>query len=114
MKQIIQPAVKNETSTKSAAKKDMRSPYVTRESILMLLSDNEVAAVATAETATRLPEGEEYLDMEQLEQGVQRSHDNKIPMGRVLSRKSIYETTWNKIIKQLPTRPAAKASVARQ
>jgi len=78
----------------------------------MLLSDDEVAAVATAETANSLPEGEEYLDMEQLDQGVQRSHPKETPMGRVLSRKSIHENTWNKILKQLPAHPAAKASVA--
>ena len=109
---MIQPNVKNETSAKPAAKKDNRSPYVTRESVLMLLSDDETAAVATAETATRLPEGDEYLDMEQLDQGVQRAHDKKTPMGRMLPKKSIHENTWNKILKQLPARPAAKARVA--
>jgi len=112
MKPINQPAVKNKTIQKPAAKKDNRSQYVTRENVLMLLSDDEVAAVATAETANSLPEGEEYLDMEQLDQGVQRSHPKKTPMGRVLSRKSIHENTWNKILKQLPAHPAAKASVA--
>ena len=112
MKQIIQPTVKNETSMKPAVKKDKRGPYVTRESVLMLLSDDEVAAVATAETATRLPEGEEYLDMEQLEEGVQRAHQKKTPMGRVLPKRSIHRDTWNKILQQLPARPAAKANVA--
>ena len=112
MKQMIQPNVKNETNTKPAVKKDNRSQYVTRESVLMLLSDDEVAAVATAETATRLPEGDEYLDMELLDQGVQRAHHKKTPMGRMLPKKSIHENTWNKILKQLPARPAAKAKVA--
>jgi hypothetical protein len=114
MKQIIQPAAKNESAKKPAAKKDNRSPYVTRESVLMLLSDDETAAVATAETATRLPEGDEYLDMEQLEQGVQKAHDKKTPMGRVLPKISIHQDTWNKILKQLPTRSAAQTKVSRQ
>ena len=112
MKQTNQPAVKNETIKKPAAKKDNRSPYVTRESVLMLLSDDEVAAVATAETAIRLPEGDEYLDMEQLEQGVQRAHKKKTPMGRVLPKKSIHQDTWNKILKQLPAPAEVKAKVA--
>ena len=93
-------------------KHDTRKQYVTRESVLLALSDDEVSAVSTAETATRLPDGEEYLDMEQLDQGVQRAHQKKIPMGRVLPKKSIHENTWQKILKQLPARPAAKVPVA--
>jgi hypothetical protein len=111
MKPINQPNVKNETAKDPAVEKAHRSQYVTRESVLMLLSDDEVAAVATAETATRLPEGDEYLDMEQLGQGVQRSHHKHTPVGRMLPRKSVHENTWNKILKQLPARPA-KANVA--
>ena len=43
-----------------------RSQYVTRDSILKLLSDDEVASVSTAETAARLTDGDEYLDLEHL------------------------------------------------
>jgi hypothetical protein len=78
----------------------------------MLLSDDEVSAVATAETATRLPDGDEYLDMEQLDQGVQRAHQKKTPMGRVLPKKSVREDTWQKILKQLPAHSGVKANVA--
>jgi hypothetical protein len=112
MKQHNQPNVHNETSKPSVVSKDTRSQYVTRESVLMLLSNDEVASVATAETAARLADGEEYLDMEQLDQGVQRAHQKKTPMGRVLPKKSIHENTWQKILKQLPARPAVKANVA--
>jgi len=112
MKQQIQANVQNETSKPSAVQKDHRSQYVTRESVLLLLSDDEVAAVATAETAARLAEGDEYLDMEQLDQGVQKAHQKKTPMGRVLPKKSIHENTWQKILKQLPARPAEKVTVA--
>ena len=112
MKPSNQPAVKSETIKKPATKKDRRSQYITRESVLMFLSDDETAAVATAETATRLPEGDEYLDMEQLDQGVQRAHHQKIPMGRALPKKSIHENTWNKILEQLPARSEVNATVA--
>ena len=111
MKQPNESAVKNESAKKLAAKKDNRGQYVTRESVLMLLSDDETAAVATAETATRLPEGDEYLDMEQLGQGVQKAHNKKTPMGRVLPRKSIHADTWAKILKQLPAHSTAPATV---
>jgi hypothetical protein len=90
-------------------KNDTRSQYVTRENVLLLLSDDEVAAVATAETATRLPDGDEYLDMELLGQGVQRAHQAKIPMGRVLPRRAIHEATWDKILSQLPQCSGVKA-----
>jgi hypothetical protein len=112
MKQHNQTTVQNETSKQSAVQKDNRSQYVTRESVLLLLSDDEVAAVATAETAARLADGDEYLDMEQLDQGVQKAHQKKTPMGRVLPKKSIHENTWQKILKQLPARPAEKVTVA--
>jgi hypothetical protein len=86
-----------------------RSTYVTRESVLMLLSDDEVAAVATAETAAHLTDGDEYLDMEHLDQGMQRADRKKSPMGRVLPKKSVHEDTWKKILKQLPAHSGVKA-----
>ena len=86
-----------------------RSTYVTRESVLMLLSDDEVDAVATAETAAHLTDGDEYLDMEHLDQGMQRADRKKSPMGRVLPKKSVHEDTWKKILKQLPAHSGVKA-----
>jgi hypothetical protein len=83
-------------------KTDQRSVYLTRDSILKLLSDDEVATVATAETATHLPDGDEYLDLEQLNQGVQRAPRKTTPMGRVLPKKAVQEKTWKKILAQLP------------
>ena len=93
-------------------KNDTRKQYVTRESVLLALSDDEVSAVSTAETATRLPDGEEYLDMEQLDQGVQRAHHKKVPMGNVLPKKAMHEKTWEKILKQLPPNTGLKANAA--
>ena len=82
-------------------KNDERSDYVTRDKILKLLSDDEVASVSTAETAAHLLDGDEYLDLEQLEKGVQRSPGTATPMGRVLPRKAVQESTWDKILTQL-------------
>ncbi len=82
-------------------KNDKRSDYVTRDNILKALSDDEVAHVSTAETAAQLSDGDEYLDLEQLNRGVQRALQTTTPMGRVLPRKAVHETTWKKILEQL-------------
>ena len=76
-----------------------RTAYVTRESVLKLLSDDEVAKVSTAETAARLPDGDEYLDLEHLDKGVQRAGATTAPMGHVLPKKAVHADTWNKIVK---------------
>jgi len=109
IKQMHQPNIEKETAREPTVKNNTLSTYVTRESILMLLSDDEVAAVATAETATRLPEGDEYLDMEQLDQGVQRAHHKKMPMGRMLPKKAVNVDTWKKLLAKLPAHPVVKA-----
>jgi hypothetical protein len=80
---------------------DDRSAYVTRESILKLLSDDEVAKVSTAETASGLEAGDEYLDLEHLDRGVLRGGGATVPMGRVLPRKAVHPGTWTKILAQL-------------
>ena len=79
-------------------KSDARTEYVTRDSVLKLLSDDEVGKVSTAETAVHLTAGDEYLDLEQLERGVQRAGEKATPMGRVLPRKSVHAGTWSKIL----------------
>ena len=79
-----------------------QTDLITRDAILSLLSDDEVAGVSTAETAPQLSEGDEYLDLGQLDQGVRRAHGTATPMGRVLPRKAVHETTWGKILTQLP------------
>jgi len=79
-------------------KSDMRSENIARESVLTLLSDDEVASVSTAETATHLLDGEEYLDLEELERGVQQARKASPTMGRVLPRKAVHRDTWSKIL----------------
>ena len=93
-------------------KNDNRSPCITRDSILKLLSDDEVAKVTTAETAARLVDGDEFIDLEQFNLGVQRAPGNKAPMGRVLPKKSVHAGTWGKIVAQLPAGSGSPAPVA--
>ena len=87
--------------TDAQLKNDKRTEYATRDSILKLLSDHEVARVSTAETAAHLSDGDEYLDLEQLGQGVQRARGTATPMGRVLPKKAVHANTWSKILTQL-------------
>jgi hypothetical protein len=75
--------------------------YIIRDSILKLLSDDEAASVSTAETAARILDGEEYLDLERINQGVQRAGGTTRPMAFVLPRKGMRVDTWRKILKRL-------------
>ena len=77
------------------------SDYVTRDRILKLLSDAEVAAVSTAETAANLTAGDEFVDLAHLGRGVQCADGTATNMGGVLPRKSVHEQTWTKILTQL-------------
>ncbi|MEO6993445.1 MAG: hypothetical protein ABI273_07440 [Lacunisphaera sp.] len=81
-----------------------KKEYITRDKILKLLSDDEVATVSTAETADRLAAGDEFIDLEKFELGVQRGPRGHTPMGRVLPKKAVHIGTWNKIIAQLPAK----------
>jgi hypothetical protein len=80
---------------------DLRTENVTRDGILNLLSDDEVAKVSTAETAVHLLDGEEYLDLERLDQGVQRATRAATTMRGVLPRRTVHTDTWSKILAQL-------------
>jgi len=82
-------------------KTDMRNTYVTRETILKLLSDDEVASVSTAETAPLLSAGDEYVDLEHLDDGVRRAGGATAPMGHLLPKKAVHEATWAKILTKL-------------
>ena len=73
-----------------------------RDTILGLLSDEETARVSTAEGVSGLTEGAEYLDLEHLDQGVQRAKAAvAVTMGHVLPRSAVRVETWRKILSQL-------------
>ncbi|NVB79922.1 MAG: hypothetical protein HOV81_16120 [Kofleriaceae bacterium] len=73
----------------------------TRREILGLLSDDELRYVSNAEQA-RIPEGDEYLDLEHLELGVQQAEPNT-PGDNALPRSAVSDDTWGKILNVLET-----------
>lgn len=78
-----------------------KTDYLTRESVLKLLSDDEVAKVSTAETAHHLAEGDEYVDLSRPANGVLIADGAAPMMGNVLPRKTVDAETWGKIMKHL-------------
>jgi uncharacterized membrane protein len=81
------------------------SGLVAKDRILELLSDEEISRVATAETKASLTDGEQYLDLEHLDRGVQTARGTAAPIGRVLPRRSIREHTWREIEAHLAAHP---------
>ena len=81
------------------------SDYPTRDQVLKLLSEGEAPGFGTDETTANLRKGDEYLDLEQLQQGVQRAPGVVTLTGYVLPRKAIHEDTWRRILRQLKAAP---------
>jgi hypothetical protein len=86
-----------------------QTEVVTRDSVLRLLSEKELAHVSTAESGPSLPDGEEYLDLGHLERGVRRALEKVPPTALVLLRRSVHEKRWNLILAHL-ARHMPKAS----
>jgi hypothetical protein len=69
-----------------------------RDSILQLLSADEVARVGAADDEVRLVEGDEYIDLAAPDNGVRRVHRAlQLTMGKVLPRSAVSADTWAKI-----------------
>gem|GEM_PF-2870651 len=83
-----------------------RSEYFTRDSIMELLSDDEIAKVTAAESVSSLVDGDEYIYLEQLDQGVRTVMGGTaaIAVGRVVAKKAIQERTWDHVVAQLASR----------
>ena len=75
--------------------------YVTRASVMQLLSDDEVAKVSSAESSDPLSVGDEYLDLLHLDVGVQRAKEATIGTSHLLPKKVIHADTWGKILSHL-------------
>jgi hypothetical protein len=74
------------------------SAYATREAILELLSDAEVAKVSNAEGAAKMEEGQHFVDLENLNLGVQKASVSTTPsMGNIVTRSAVSDTTWAKV-----------------
>jgi hypothetical protein len=77
---------------------------LTREKILELLTDTEVAKVSRAEDAPRLIEGDEYVDLADPGAGVQQVQATpRTPAGHALPRSAVSDATWAKIVKAVAT-----------
>jgi hypothetical protein len=77
---------------------------VTRDAILNLLSDQEVARVSNAEAANTLTAGDDYVDLQCLDRGVQSATGStQAVMGHVLPRSAVGGATWAKIVALLPS-----------
>jgi hypothetical protein len=66
--------------------------------VLRLLSATELAQVNDPNAVGKLAAGEEYLDLEQPIEGVQRSTEGRFPTGRVLPRSAVEGWTWQRIL----------------
>lgn len=80
---------------------DKRADYVTRESIMKLLSADEIAKVSMAETATNLSKNDEFIDLEHVSDGVKAAAGVPARMGTVLPRSAVHPDTWTKILAHL-------------
>lgn len=82
--------------------KATRAGQISKDEILKLLSDDENAKVSSAEGKAGLPDGQEYLDLEHLDQGIQRAKAvTKATMGHLLPRSAVSDATWRKIVAHL-------------
>ncbi len=97
--ELVQAARKVLSSTPAARVSEQL--YQRRNAILGLLSDDEVARVSTAESASKLAIGDEYVDLEHLSLGVRLATGVPTPMGQVLPRKAIHEATWKRILGEI-------------
>ena len=78
-------------------RKNARTDLVNRDTILMMLSDDETGSVCTAETAAQLPTGSIFIDLDHLDRGVQTAPATGEDMGGVLPKTAVHATTWKKI-----------------
>jgi hypothetical protein len=74
--------------------------YLTRATIMQLLSDEEIARVISAEALAHVSLGEEYVDLERLAHGVRRARGRR-PIGRLVPRNAVDGATWATIVRHL-------------
>jgi hypothetical protein len=88
---------------------DTKRAYETRDEVLKMLSDAEVARVSRSEGEVRLGDGDEYIDLAAPLNGVRRVHGAmQMTMGKVLPRSAVTAETWAKIAARFGTRFAGK------
>ena len=72
-----------------------------RAQVLAVLEAGEFGGVSLAENEAVLTRGQEYLDLDHLDVGVQRASGGATPLRHVLPRKAVHEDTWRRILRQL-------------
>lgn len=88
-----------------------RIEYVTRDVILKLLSDAEIAQASTKEAGRFLVEGDEYVDLGHLNYGVRRVHGStQLALNDLLPRSAVAAKTWTKICARLAEAKAGLSS----
>jgi len=79
-----------------------RTEFETRDAILKLLSDDEIARVSTREAGPPLGPGEEYLDLKHLKHGVRyMTSMTHVKISDLLPRNVLSDETWSKICARL-------------
>ena len=72
-----------------------------RNLILKTLWADPIAAATARTIPERLRVGEEYIDLQRLQAGVQRARHVMAPTGGELPRRAVQTVTWTKILAQL-------------
>ncbi len=83
-------------------KTESKGEFANRETILKLLTAAEVARLSTAEAGPPLSAGDEFVDLDHLNRGVQRASTKMPTMGSLLPRTSVQASTWSTILAKLP------------
>jgi hypothetical protein len=76
-------------------------PAFDRDQIMAILWDDPIATVRGTDLPARLARGEEYLDLQHLETGVQRAARSMTPTGGELSRNAVRPGTWDRLMAHL-------------
>jgi hypothetical protein len=72
-----------------------------RDQIMAILWDDPIAAVCGTDVPAKLGRGDEYLDLQRLETGLQRAAHSMTPTGGELSRRAVHPRTWERLMAQL-------------
>ncbi len=79
-----------------------KTEYLTRDAIMKLLSDDEIARVSARESGPTLVAGDEYVNLMELTMGVRRMEtDTDIRMSEIVPRSAVAAATWTKICAHL-------------
>jgi hypothetical protein len=76
------------------------TPSALRDDVLAFLSDDERRSLAAAPTH-RFAAGDEFLDLEKLDEGVRTAQGSGPPVVGLLPRSAVHESTWKEVLSYL-------------